>query len=135
MNLRIYFFMNPPITWSAFASNSVCTTVAKGTITWGMKFVDEVRSTVLHRSFGSVLAAVSTITKAYHPGNFTIFHWRMSTIQPTWPVCTTSECWHTRCWHFCSCSSHKTIPSIKEFSVAEICMDGCFVTALSIGIT
>ena len=135
MNLRIYLFMNPPITWSAFASKSVCTTVAWVTHRWGRKFVDEARSTVFHRSSGSVPAAVYIITKAYLPGNFTIFHWRMSTIQPTWEVCTTSECWHTHCWHFCSCSSHKTIPSIKEFSVAEFCMDGCFVTALSIGIT
>ena len=114
---------------------SVCTTVAWVTSRWAKKFVDEVRSTVFHRNLGSVPAVVYTITKAYRPGNFTIFHWRMSTIQPTWEVCTTSECWHTRCWHFCSCSSHKTIPSLKEFSVAEFCMNGCFVTALSIGIT
>ena len=135
MNLRIYLFINPPITWSAFASKSVCTTVAWVTSRWGKKFVDEVRSTVLHRNLVSVLAAVFMITKAYHPGSFTIFHCRMSTIQPTWQVCTTSECWHTRCWHFCSCSSHKTIPSLKEFSVAEFCLVGCYVTALSIGIT
>ena len=126
-------FINPPITWSAFASKSVCTTVAWVTFMWGRKFVDEVRSTVFHRSLGSVLAAAYTITEAYRPGNFTIFHWRMSTIQPTWEVCTTSDCWHTRCWHFRSCSSHKTIPSLKEFFVAEIFTDGCFVTALSIG--
>ena len=54
MNVRIYLFINPPITWSAFASKSVCTTVAWGTTRWGMKFVDEVRSTVFHRSSGSV---------------------------------------------------------------------------------
>ena len=135
MNLRIYLFINPPITWSAFASKSVCTTVAWDTYMWGRKFVHEVRSTVFHRNLNCVLAAVCTITKAYHPGNFTIFHWRMSTIQPTWPESTTSERWHTRCCHFCSFSSHKTIPSLKEFSVAEFCMDGCFVTALSISIT
>ena len=80
MNLRIYLFINPPITWSAFASKSVCTTVAWVTFMWGRKFVDEVRSTVVHRSLGSVLAAAYTITEAYRPGNFTIFHWRMSTI-------------------------------------------------------
>ena len=122
--------MNPPITWSAFVPKSVCTTVAWVTHRWGMKFVDELRSTVFHRSLGSVIAAMYTITR-----NFTIFHWRLSTIKPTWQVCTTSQFWHMRCWHFCSCSSHKTIPSLKEFFVAEICTDGCFVTALSIGIT
>ena len=135
MNLRINLFINPPITWSAFASKSVCTTVAWVTSRWGTKFVDEVRSTVFHRNLNFVLAAVFTITKAYHPGSFTIFHWRMSTIQPTWEVCTTSECWHTRCWHFCSCSSYKTIPSIKDLYITKHFTDGCSVTALSISIT
>ena len=59
----------------------------------------------------------------------------MSTIQPTWPVCTTAVCWHTCCWHFCSCSSHKTIPSLKELVVTLHLVHGCCVTALSTGIT
>ena len=59
----------------------------------------------------------------------------MSTIQPTWPVCTTSVCWHTCCWHFCSCSSHKTIPPLKELVVTLLLVQGCCVTALSTGIT
>ena len=134
--LKDLFIYKSSITWSAFASKSVCTTVAWGTTRWAVEFVDEVRSTVFHKSSGAVLAAAYTITKAYRPENFTIFHWRMSTIQPTWEACITSECWHTRCWHFCSCSSHKTIPSIKEFVVTRKRLtDGCFVTALSIGIT
>ena len=54
--------------------------------------------------------------------------------QPTiWPVCTTSECWHTRCWHFCSCSSYKTIPSLWEFLITSMFV--VFVTTLSRGIT
>ena len=59
----------------------------------------------------------------------------MSTIQPTWPVCTTAVCWHMCCWHFCSCSSHKTIPSLKELVVTLHLVLGCCVTALSTGIT
>ena len=33
----------------------------------------------------------SFVTKADCRGNFTIFHHRMSTIQPAWEGCTTSE--------------------------------------------
>ena len=71
------------------------------------------------QNFFFVSATSRAITKADLPENFTIFHSRMSTTQPTWPVCTTSECWHTCCGHFCSCSSHKTIPSLRELVVTQ----------------
>ena len=128
-------FRNLLITRSIFASHSVCTTVAWTTIKWLLKFVDEVGSTVFHRNICRGFATGWTITKADLPGNFTIFHCRMSTIQPAWPVCTTSICWHTCCWHFCSCSSHKTIPSLRELVVTQLWTDRCTVTYLSIGFT
>ena len=117
-----------------FASYSVCTTV-----TWGarrfVKSVDEVGSTVFYRNMFGVLATSRAITKADFPLNFTIFHSRMSTIQPAWEVCATSVCWHTCRWHFCSCSSHKTIPSVRELAVTQPWTVRCCVTYLSIGIT
>ena len=111
---------SPLATQSMFVSYSVCTTVAIVTITWLLKFVDEVGSTVFHRSSLRGFTTRRTISsKADLPNNFTIFHCRMSTIQPAWPLCTTSVCWHTCCWHFGSCSSHKTIPSLRELVVAQ----------------
>ena len=121
-------------TRSIFASHSVCTTVAWGT-RWLYKFVDKVGSTVFYKNIFFVSATSRAITKADLPENFTIFHCRMSTIQPTWPVCATSVCWHTCCGHFCSCSSHKTIPSLRELVVTQRWTDRCIVTYLSIGFT
>ena len=127
--------MSSLITWSIIASYSVCTTVAWVTISELLLFVDEVGSTVFYRNTCCVFATSRVITKADHPGNFTIFHCRMSTFQPAWPVCTTSVCWHTCCWHFCSCSSHKTIPSLRELVVTQLWTERCTVTYLSIGFT
>ena len=101
-----------------FASYSVCTTVAIVTITWLLKFVDEVGSTVFHRSSLRGFTTRRTISKADLPDNFTIFHCRMSTIQPAWPLCTTSVCWHTCCWHFGSCSIHVT--RVNSFTFVNI---------------
>ena len=105
-------------TRSIFASHSVCTTVAWGTARWE-KHVDEVGSTVFYWNSCWEFATSRAITKADISANFAIFQCRMSTVQPAWPVCTTSECWHTRCWHFCSSISHKTIPLLKELVVTE----------------
>ena len=128
--------MSPLTTPSTFASYSVFTTVAWGTRRWLLKFVDEVGSTVFHRNRCRESATGGTTTKADHPANFTIFHCRMSTIQPAWEVCTTTVHWHTGCWHFCSCSSHKTIPSFGEWVVTQRwSMYRCNVSALSIAIT
>ena len=127
--------MNPLTTRSIFASYLVCTTVARVTIRRLLKFVDEVGSTVFYNSSFYVFATSRSITKGDRPKNFTIFHCRMSTIQPAWPVCTTSVCWHTCCWHFCSCSSHKTIPYLRELVVTQLWTVRCYVTYLSIGIT
>ena len=102
-----------------FFSYSVCTTVACITSRWRHKFVDKVRSTVLYTNIVWVSATGVTITKADLPAYFTVFHCRMSTIQPAWPVCTTSECWHMCCWHFCSWSSHKTIPFLRELIITQ----------------
>ena len=117
-----------------FASYSVCTTV-----TWGarrcLKSVDEVGSTFVYKNPFGVLATSRAITKADFPANFTIFHSRISTIQPAWEVCATSVCWHTCRWHFCSCSSHKTIPSLRELAVTQLWSGRCCITYLSIGIT
>ena len=115
-----------------FASHSVCSTVAWETKRW-VKFVDEVRSTVFYNSNFWVFATSRAITKADLPMNFTILYCWMSTIQPAWPVCTTSVCWHTRCWHFCSCSSHKTIPSLRQLAVTHLWTVRCSITYLSIG--
>ena len=117
-----------------FASHSVCTTVAWGTRRW-VKLVDEVGSAIFNWNSYLIFATGLFITKAYHPGNFTIFHWRMSTIQPARVGCFTFECWYTCCWHFCSCSSHKTIPSFVELFVTQLwAINRCRVTALSIGL-
>ena len=129
-------FVSLLTTLSIFASHSVCTTVAWGTTRRGEKFVDEVRSTVFHQNSCMVFATLVTISKANFPLNFTIFHCRMSTIQPAWEECTTSVWWHTCCWHFCSCISHKTIPPPRELVVTQAFFKfRCIVTALSIGIT
>ena len=58
----------------------------------------------------------------------------MSTIQPTRDGCTTSERFHLRCWHFCSCSSHKTIPSIDSLVTRLVILES-MVTAFSLKIT
>ena len=113
----------------------VCDTEARRTTRRRNKFVDIVGWAVLHINADCVFATWRTVTKADHPFNFTIFHCRMSTIQPAWPVGTTPVCWHACCWHFCSCSSHKTIPSWRELGVTQLWTDRCCVTYLSIGIT
>ena len=88
-----------------------------------------------NRNLCWVFTTGKTITKANLSENLIIFHWRMSTIQPAWPVCTTSICWHTRCSYFCYCSSHKTKPSLKEFVVTQHWSRfGSFVTPSFIGI-
>ena len=129
------WFMSTLTLRSTFASYSVCTTVTWVTTKRAKKFVDEVGSTVFNINKYFMFATRRTITKAYILLNFTIFYRRMSTIQPAWPGCTTSECWHTRCWHFCSCSSHKTIPSHWELVVTQLWIVRWNVTYLSIGIT
>ena len=53
-------------------------------------FVDDKGSTVFYRDHCRVFATGGTIAKADLPMNFTFFHCRMSIIQPTEPVCTTS---------------------------------------------
>ena len=128
-------FVSSLITRSIIASYSVCTTVAWVTTRYLLLFVDEVGSTVFYRNICCVFATSRAITKADHPENFTIFHCRMSTNQPAWPICTTSVCWHTRCWHFCSCCSHKTIPSLRKLAVTQPFAVKCYVTDLSIDIT
>ena len=129
INLWVFLFLK------IVALNSVCTTVTWITEWKLQKFVDIVWSTVFHKNRVCHFATSKSITKADRPLNFTIFHCRMRTIQPTWPVCTTSECWHTRCWHFCSCSSYKTIPSLREWAVTQTWTGRCYVTHLSISIT
>ena len=128
--------MNPLTTRSIFAPFLVCTTVPWVTCHKWAKFVDEVGSTVFYRNFCCEFATSRSITRADHPSNFTIFHGRMRAMQPAWPVCTTSVRWHTRCWHFCSCSSHKTIPPLEKWLVTQHrARVRCRVTALSIGVT
>ena len=131
----IHMYLRSPLTKrSMFASHSVCTTIA-WVISSSVKFVDEVGSTIFYWNMHWVSATSNAITKANLPVNFTIFHCRMSPIQPAWPDCTTSVSWHMCCWHFCSCSSHKTIPSLNEVVVMRLLVLGCYVTALSTGIT
>ena len=127
--------MNPLTTRSISATFLVCTTVPWVTSYRWVKFVNEVGSTIFYRNLCWESATSRFITKADLTLNFTIFHCRMSTIQPAWQDCATSECWHTRCWHFSSCSSHKTIPFLRELVVTHLLVQGCHVTALSSGIT
>ena len=104
--LRIIWWV--PLLLEFFASHSICTTAAWVTSRW-VKFVDEVGSTIFDWNSDCIFATVRTITKADLPFNFTIFYCSMSIIQPTWLVCTTSVCWHTHFWYFCSGSSHQMI--------------------------
>ena len=129
INLWVLLFLK------MFALNSLCTTVTCITAWKLQKFVDIVWSTVFHKNRAWPSATIRAITKVDLPLNFTIFHCRMRAIQPTWPVCTTSVFWHTRCWHFCSRSPHKTIPSLRELVVTPRWTVRCYVAYLSIGIT
>ena len=75
--------MSSLTTKSIFASHSVCTTVAEFIAKRkSVKFVDEVGSTVFYKNIYCAFATNRAITKADPPDNFTIFHCRMSTIQP-----------------------------------------------------
>ena len=129
INLWVFLFLKN------FALNSACTTVTCITAWKLQKFVDIVWSTVFHKNHVWMSATSMAITKADLPLNFTIFHCRMRAIQPTWPGCTTSVCWHTGCWHFCACSSHKTIPSLRELVVTHRWTARCYVTYISVGIS
>ena len=126
----------PSYLQKVYASYSVCSTVGPVASMSVNEFIDIIRSTVFQRNLCWGCATSKAITKADFSVHFTIFHCRMSTIQPAWPVCTASVCCHTRCWHFSSSSSHKTIPSRRELVVTRRwTIKGCFVTALSAGIT
>ena len=75
--------MSSLTTKSIFASHSVCTTVAEFIAKRkSVKFVDEVGSTVFYKNIYCAFATNRAITKGDPPDNFTIFHCRMSTIQP-----------------------------------------------------
>ena len=81
-------------------SDLVCAAVA-GKTTRGLKnFVHVKWLTIFNWNCAWIFATCSTIAKADRSGKFTIFYCRMGTIQPAWPVCTTSVCWHARCWQF-----------------------------------
>ena len=111
--------IGPLISWIFFARHSVRTTIARITIWWLKKIVDDVGSAFFYKNRFRVLATSRAITKAHPPAKFTFFHCRMSSRQPGWPVSTTPECLHTLCWHSCSCSSYKTIPSLTELAVTQ----------------
>ena len=118
------------------AWHSVCTTVAHLTIKWQNKVVNKVGSTVLYRNVFDIFASITTSsTKADLFGSFTIFYCRMGIIQPARVDCTTSVRRHPCCWDFCSSSSHKTIPSLREWTVTHLWTVRCFVAFLSIGFT
>ena len=129
INLWVLLFLE------IFASHSVCTTVAWTATRWTMKFVDEVDSAVLYNNSVWVFTTGGTTTEADFLANFTIFHCRMSTIQPAWPVCTTAVWFYTLRWHFCSCRSHKTIPSLLETFITQMRTRVIFCgTDLSVGL-
>ena len=65
-----------------FSSHLVRATIARITTRWVKKFVDEVGSTVFYKNIFRVFATTIAITKADLSVDFTIFHCRMSTIQP-----------------------------------------------------
>ena len=118
-----------------FSSRSVCSTVPWITIKWLKKFVDKVGSAVYYRNCVPFFTTAEFIAKADRLGNFIVFHCRMSTIQPAWPVCTTSERWNTACGHFSSCRFYKTIPPFTELVITSLLTEGCCKAAFSIGIT
>ena len=111
-----------------FAPHSVRTTIARITIWWLKKNCKWSRIHIFfYKNLFRILATSRAITKAHHPANFTIFHCRMSSRQPAWPVSATPECLHTLCWHSCSCSSYKTIPSLRSWlshnaSLGSVCV-------------
>ena len=74
-------FEGPLAKRNIFASHSVCTTEARGTERY-VKCVDEVGFTVFYKNICMIFATRRTITEADPPVNYTIFHCRMSTIQP-----------------------------------------------------
>ena len=98
------------------------------------KFVYIIGWAVLDRNLGFVAAVFWRATEVDFPVNLTTFHSRMSTMQPARAGCTTSKRCHKCCWHFCSSSSYKTIPSI-EFPVARLFIRGSMVTVFSLKIT
>ena len=102
-----------------FSPSSISSTVAPTTFWCFMEIVDIEGSTVFYNNIYIAFAICIKITKADLSFDFTIFHCRMSTIQPTWPVCTTFIGLHTRCWHFCSSISHKSMPSHNELIVTQ----------------
>ena len=103
-----------------FAPHSVRTTIARITIWWLKKNCKWSRIHIFfYKNLFRIFATSRAITKAHHPANFTIFHCRMSSRQPAWPVSATPECLHTLCWHSCSCSSYKTIPFLTELAVTQ----------------
>ena len=113
---------------------SVCATVARLTPGRLTKFVYIIGWAVLDRNLGFVAAVFWRATEVDFPVNLTTFHSRMSTMQPARAGCTTSKRCHKCCWHFCSSSSYKTIPSI-EFPVARLFIRGSMVTVFSLKIT
>ena len=84
--------ISPLISWIFFARHSVRTTIARITIWWLKKIVDDVGSAFFYKNRFRVLATSRAITKAHPPAKFTFFHCRMSSRQPAWPVSTTPEC-------------------------------------------
>ena len=74
-----------------------------------------------------VFATVVKITKADRPVNFTIFYGRISTNQPAWPVCTTSESWHTHVGIF---ASRRELDVSQHWS-----RERCLMNSVSIGFT
>ena len=113
----------------------ISSTVAHRTKWWFNQIVDRVGATVFHRNFYLFSATTRTITKADFPGNNTISHHRIleAIFQPAWEVCTTVVWFHSRCWHFCSTRSHKTMPSFNELIVTQRrTIAGCRVIAFPV---
>ena len=119
--------MNPFTSQSIlyFASRSLCTTEAWVTTRWAMKFVYKVGSTIFSKNICWGFAIVSSINKADLPAK----RYR----RPLWD--TTSLFLHTCCWHFCSCSSHETISSLRELIVTQQWTVRCYANYISLGFT
>ena len=89
----------------------VCATVARITLWSWNQFVDKVGSTVFHLDLCWMRASGRTFGEADLPIYCTISNGRFITTQPAWVDCVTVKTMHFRYWHFCPCSSLKTIPS------------------------
>ena len=108
-----YQITYPAATLKSFGTGLVSATVTIVTSRCTRQLVDIVGAAVLYLSEGRFFTAASRPIKADLSCDFTLSHYRMTTIQPAWDVSTTSVHRWTRDCHLCTCSSLESIPAIE----------------------